>query len=406
MDKNESKEEIKLLGNKRKLEHDDSEEKELINNNKNNLLKKDENNIFNILDPAKEDITEEKDNVNQTISKEIEVMQCFKCGEKKDVFIFKKGEDIYNYFLSSNLDKKEDIKIMEEKFKNIEFTIDKKICKICLENLIKEDKVDLKLLFYDEKEINPNNNIIKESSTTNNISLNEEVKEKTENNNTNDKKDNNYKDKKTEFQNILNNLEEKGNTNQLNINSNQNQFSQNKIFFTEKTSSNQNQINPNLATYLNQFMQNNNNNIPLNLQNISIMSQNINNIQNKQNISNSPSNINAQNNNNINKNSNFQIPPQILLNNPNLNYNLYNNSMNNRIDQLMYNNALYGNANIFNLGSNISQNQNNNVINNINNLNANLNRSNINNNNLNINTNTNTNNNINRLEQDLEQQIK
>ena len=73
-------------------------------------------------------------------------------------------------------------------------------------------------------------------------------------------------------------------------------------------------------------MQNNNNNHPYNLQNIDIMSGNLNNLNNLNNLQkleniHSTQNINPpiiNNNNNINTNSNIHIPLQCFLNNQNM----------------------------------------------------------------------------------------
>ena len=404
MEKNESKEEIKLLGNKRKLEHDNLEDKEIANNNK--ILKPEENKKvekrFIVFEsPKKEQIKEKEKEENKLFTTEIQGDICPKCGIKNKLISFRKGEDIYNYLLPKKSEINEEInKFVEEKYKNMEFTSEKKICENCL-SFITKDKDKLNQFFVGEKEINPNNNVIKKLDLNKNIDLNKETKEIVENkilNNT----DNN-KEKKIEIPNIVNNTQTQENKTTIGINQNNLENNQipNVMFYTDKTQQNQNQINPNIQP-----------NIPINLQNQDILLQNLynmNNIQNMINYNNNPNiSFNLQNNNNINNNVNMQIPPQFLLNNANLNYPIYNNNLTYRINQLINNNPLYGNTNILNLenNNNNNNNQNNTGINN--NINKNVNKNNINSNNNspNLNSNINNNNNFMLLGNELNSQIK
>ena len=96
----------------------------------------------------------------------------------------------------------------------------------------------------------------------------------------------------------------------------------------------------------------------------------------------------------------------------NLNNNNNMNDINNRITQLINDNAMYGRTDIFNLGNNNKSHniQNNNTINNNNNknniINNNNNTNNTNNNNeININQKTNQNPSTNKLENEIESQI-
>jgi len=400
MEKNELKEEIKFLGNKRKLDHDNSEEKDMENNIKSKPQeeKKVDKNKFIVFESPKKEPPKERETENKMFTTEIQGDTCPNCGIKNKLVSFKKGEDIYNYFLTKKSELNEEInKILEEKYKNMEFISEKKICENCL-NLFIKDKDKLNQFFCEEKEINPNKNVIKELDINKNIDSNKEVQEIVENkliNNTiNNKEQNN------DMANIINNPQTQENKNTIDINQNnpENKQIPNLMFYTDKIQQNQNQINPNIQPNINQLIQNNN--IPINLQNSDISLDNnlnnINNIQNMINYNNNPNiNFNPQNNSNLNNNVNMQIPPQILLNNANLNYQLFNNNLAYRINQLINNNSLYGNANIFNLENNNNNIQNNTGINN--NINKNVNKSNINNNNniQNLNSNANNNNNNN-----------
>ena len=127
----------------------------------------------------------------------------------------------------------------------MEFTSEKKICENCL-SFITKDKDKLNQFFVGEKEINPNNNVIKKLDLNKNIDLNKETKEIVENkilNNT----DNN-KEKKIEIPNIVNNTQTQENKNTIDINQNNLENNQipNVMFYTDKTQQNQNQINPNI----------------------------------------------------------------------------------------------------------------------------------------------------------------
>ena len=102
MEKNESKEEIKLLGNKRKLEHDNLEEKEIENNNKTQKQeenKKLEKNKFIVFESPKKEQIKEKEIENKLFTTKIQGDICPKCGVNNKLIAFKKGEDIYNYII-------------------------------------------------------------------------------------------------------------------------------------------------------------------------------------------------------------------------------------------------------------------------------------------------------------------
>ena len=332
METNESKEEIKLLGNKRKIEHENIGGKDEEKNKKNKLSEHQYDN--------KNDIINNSVQKNQEIKKEEKLKEmevgdiqteeiCQKCGLKNKIFKFKKGEDIYNYLLINNLQIKDDIrKIIEEINKYIGFNKDKKICSSCIEELIK-DKDAFNKFFFEKKEINPNNKNIYENNINKNIEINTEYQRILETQNINII-DNKSKEQK--ITNLFKLTNEQDNKNQNNINNlmNQNQNISNVIYSNNKSPQNQN--NPNINPYINQHLQNNNN-IPLNTldtQHLDILSQNfqnINNIPTIQNMSNIYNNININNNpqninNNTNKNNNAQIPYQFLLKDPSLNFNL------------------------------------------------------------------------------------
>ena len=209
MEKKESKEEIKFLGNKRKLDDNNLEQKEK-NNNADKLLEQEEKNIFNILDSKIEDKNPEK----HIITEEIEANICSKCGIKNKLISFGQFEDIYNYLLSNNINKKEElIKILKEKFKNIEFFKEKTICENCINNLLTED-IDIIIKFFsEEKEISKYNNLMNEYNINKNIPLNEDLDEKLENNNIL-----NNKEKKENIPHITNNTGNLENANKININ--------------------------------------------------------------------------------------------------------------------------------------------------------------------------------------------
>ena len=377
------KEELKLLGNKRKLEHEnlDSKNDEEEGNNKINNIEikdiinttKEENKInINLIDSSKN-----HNEINQDLAiKETLEDICQKCGIKNKLNSFKKGDDIYNYLLTNKKGNLEDIFILlESKYKNYVFKPEKKICDNCITDLIK-DKINFAQFFSNEPENNPNINIIKDLEKNKNIDSNKKI-------------ENSIDNKK-----LLNLIEENMSQMPKNLNIN------NSNIIEQMQNKNNFNFPP---SYINLFAQNNpNSNMQINPQILDILTQKANNIRNIQNM-----NQNVQNINNINssKNTTSQIPYQFLLNNPisnqnqNIDNNNSNNNINDKIKQLIKNNALYGHAKIF--PDNINNINNSNNINNINNqnyINQNINRNNLNNNannNINTNVNVNTNANIN-----------
>ena len=183
MEEIKQKEDIKLLSKKRKIEHDNLEEKE-FGNNKDNIPEKDseiqnlEIKSLNNLKPQELEQEKEKELIEEKINDDI----CSKCGLKSIIYFFKNGNDIYNYLLSKNFDNKEDIKkILEEKYRDKENKINKKLCENCINNLLSQEKDNFIKYIFDENEINSNNNIIKEIEKNENIELKEEIKQIVEN---------------------------------------------------------------------------------------------------------------------------------------------------------------------------------------------------------------------------------
>ena len=417
------KEELKLLGNKRKLEHEniesknaEEEENNKINNIENkdiiNTTKEENKNNLNLINSPKEQNEKDKDLIIKENLEDI----CQKCGIKNKLISFKKGDDIYNYLLTNKKGNLEDIFILlEGKYKNYEFKSEKKICENCINDLIK-NQINFEQFFSKEPENNPNINIIKELEKNKNIDLSK----KSENIIDNKTIPNLIDESKAQmqkflYQNIMNKIQGQDEKAKFNINNLMNQNNPDIMSNANIIEQIQNRNNFNMPPpYINPFAQNNPN-MQLNPQVLDILTQNTNNIRNIQNMSQNVQNINA------NKNTASQIPYQFLLNNPNQNQNqnIDNNNINNnnnnnisdKIKQLIKNNALYGHTNIFNLNNNKNRPQNNNNINNMNNsnninnqnnINQNLNRNNLNNNinnninpNINVNTNANINPNIN-----------
>ena len=435
MDENESKDEIKFLGNKRKLDHEnivqkkDEDEKinQIINiDNKDiiNTSKEENKNNLNLVDSSANQSEKDKDLISKGTLDDI----CQICGMKNKLNIFKKVDDIYNYLLTNKKGNKEDIfKILEEKSKNYEFKQEKKICENCINYLVK-DKNIFEQFLSKEQDNNPNNNIIKELVINKNVDLNKKIENTLDNKNiVNTVDENKAQAQKVLYQNTINKIQSQEEKTKFIINNLMNQNNQDVMSSANLLEQIQNRNNYNIPLqYINPYVQNNPN-MQINPQVLDILTQNAINNRNIQNMNPNPQNIN---NINANKNATSQIPYQFLLNNPNPNQNLDNNNINDRINQLIKNNTLYGHTNIFNFGNNNSKNKtpNNNKINNINNLNninnninnqnninPNLNRNNLNNNlnnNMNANTNTNVNantnnnnNNFEKFENDLEIQL-
>ena len=435
MDENESKDEIKFLGNKRKLDHEnivpkkDEDEKinQIINiDNKDiiNTTKEENKNNLNLVDSSANQNEKDKDLISKGTLDDI----CQICGMKNKLNIFKKVDDIYNYLLTNKKGNKEDIfKILEEKSKNYEFKQEKKICENCINYLVK-DKNIFEQFLSKEQDNNPNNNIIKELVINKNVDLNKKIENTLDNKNiVNTVDETKVQAQKVLYQNTINKIQSQEEKTKFIINNLMNQNNQDVMSSANLLEQIQNRNNYNIPLqYINPYVQNNPN-MQINPQVLDILTQNAINNRNIQNMNQNPQNIN---NINANKNATSQIPYQFLLNNPNPNQNLDNNNINDRINQLIKNNTLYGHTNIFNFGNNNSKNKtpNNNKINNINNLNninnninnqnninPNLNRNNLNNNlnnNMNANTNTNVNantnnnnNNFEKFENDLEIQL-
>ena len=175
MEENLQKEDIKLLAKKRKIDHDNLEKKDL-ENNKDDIPEKNSD-IQNSINLKQQE--PEKQEKKELIENEIKEDICPKCGIKNILYFFKNENDINNYFLSKKIDIKEDIKnILQEKFKDKEIKINKKICENCINDLLSKEEINFIKYIFDENEINPNNNnIIKEVEKNKNIESKEEAQQ-------------------------------------------------------------------------------------------------------------------------------------------------------------------------------------------------------------------------------------
>ena len=278
MDENESKEELKLLGNKRKIEHenfdpknDDEKDINKFNNIENkdiiNNTTEENKNKINLGDSSQK---KSEDDKKLDIKEPIEEI-CPKCGNKNKLYCFKKGEDIYNYLLANKKGEKNDIYLLlEEKYKNIEFNPEKKICEKCIDDIIKDKNIFMHFFSNEQQEAkatNPENNIIKELEKNKNVEQNKKIE---------NLQDNKKMHVVMPNANIIEQMQNRNNLNNLN---------------------NLNILPP----YINPYAQNNPN-IQFNAPYFDIL-QNVNNFRNLQNINQSINpNINQTNNQNINQN--------------------------------------------------------------------------------------------------------
>ena len=192
MEEKKPNEEIKLLGNKRKLEHDNFEEKE---EDKNKIAKLNENNDSINKDKQEQNKNDDKNEVPLSIEKDKEkekentkekvliqekeenVDICQKCNKKNKICVFKNGEELYNYLTSKNSGMNEDTKkLVEKKFKTVKFNQIPKVCENCMNNIILENKNTLTKLYSEDKKINPNNNLIKDNDINKNSPPNKDGK--------------------------------------------------------------------------------------------------------------------------------------------------------------------------------------------------------------------------------------